>query len=117
MTISALTHENSDALGFAVSGDVTKDDYDVLTPAVARSVEESGTTRLLLDLTDFRWEKVSAWGADLRFSHEFHDTIAKLAIVGDRKWEEYLARVCAPFYARQARYFDSTVEAWAWLDD
>lgn len=117
MTIAALAHGDSNALGFKVSGDVTKEDYDVLTPAVAHAVQESGTTRLLLDLTDFRWEKVNAWADDLRFSHQFHDKITKMAIVGDRKWEEHLARLCAPFYAQQAKYFATDAEAWTWLDD
>lgn len=71
--------------------------------------------KLMLDLTDFRWERVGAWGADLRFGHEFHEEVARRAIVGHTKWEEHLAHLAAPFYAQQAAYFDDQDAAWAWL--
>jgi hypothetical protein len=116
MTITRSDRSTGDTLGFHVSGDVTKADYDVLTPAVAAAVDQHGSVNLMLDLTDFHWEKVSAWGADLRFGHEYHDKIDRLAIVGDRKWEEHLTHICTPFYAKNARYFEDEAAAWTWLD-
>lgn len=80
-----------DILGFVVSGDVTKADYDVSTPAVEAAVEERGTVKLLLGLTDFRWEKVGAWGADLHFGPELHGKVALMAILDHEKWDEHLA--------------------------
>ncbi|MGA7688981.1 MAG: STAS/SEC14 domain-containing protein [Jiangellales bacterium] len=113
--IEELSASHDHVLGFRVSGDITKEDYDVLTPAVATAAQ-NGSVRLLLDLTDFRWEKVDAWGADLHFGHEFHDAIERMAIVGDHAWEKYLARMAQPFYAREARFFSTGDEAWAWMD-
>ena len=72
--------------------------------------------RLLLDLTDFHWEKVSAWGADLRFGREYHDKIDRVAIVGDKRWEKHLASLASPWYARDSKYFDNDTDAWGWLD-
>ncbi|GAA4063771.1 SpoIIAA family protein [Agromyces indicus] len=115
MTITQSDRSSGDILGFVVSGDVTKADYDVLTPAVEAAVEEHGEVKLMLDLTDFRWEKVGAWGADLRFGHEFHEKVARMAIVGHKKWEERLALLASPFYAREAAYFEDPDAAWAWL--
>lgn len=115
MTITKLDSSDGGVLGFKVSGDVTKADYETLTPAVAEAVEQHGTVDLLLDLTDFHWEKVSAWGSDLRFGHEFHDKIERLAIVGNRAWEKHLASLASPFYAKQSAYFDNDAAAWAWL--
>ena len=96
MTMTRSDRSTGDTLGFVVSGDVTKADYEVLTPAVAEAVEQHGAVKLMLDLTDFGWERASAWGADLRFGHEFHDKIARLAIVGDKKWEQLLTRRLSP---------------------
>ena len=115
MPITIMDRSEGNALGFEASGDVTKADYEVLTPAVADAVEHHGSVNVLLDLTDFHWEKVEAWGADLRFGHEFHDKIDRLAIVGNKRWERHLAQVCAPFYAREASFFDDQGDAWAWL--
>lgn len=115
MTITRSDRSAGSTLGFEVSGEVTRDDYRVLTPAVEAVVEQHGTVNLLLDLTGFRWEKVSAWGADLHFGHELHDKIARMAIVGDKKWEQHLAHLATPFYARDAEYFDNDDDAWEWL--
>ncbi|WP_400994835.1 STAS/SEC14 domain-containing protein [Agromyces sp. GXQ0307] len=115
MTITQSDRSSGNILGFVVSGDVTRADYDVLTPAVAAAVEEHGTVKLMVDLTDFTWEKIGAWGSDLNFGHEFHEKIDRMAIVGNKKWEEYLARLASPFYAKEAAYFDDQDAAWAWL--
>jgi len=106
MTITQSDRSTGDTLGFVVAGDVTKADYDVLTPAVESAVEEHGTVKLMLDLTDFRWEKIGAWGADLHFGREFHEKVARMAIVGHKKWEERLAHLATPFCAQEAASFD-----------
>ncbi|MEZ5170629.1 MAG: STAS/SEC14 domain-containing protein [Acidimicrobiia bacterium] len=112
-----MDRSSGSTLGFKVSGDVSKEDYAVLTPAVEAAVADTGSVNLLCDLTDFHWEKVSAWGSDLHFGHEYHDKIEKMAIVGNRKWQEYLTKIASPFYAKEAQYFDSDDDAWAWLEN
>ncbi|GAA1856556.1 STAS/SEC14 domain-containing protein [Microbacterium koreense] len=115
MTIALSEKSSGNVLGFVVTGDITKEDYEVLTPAVEKAVEEHGRVRLMLDLTGFRWERVSAWGADLHFGHTLHSKIDKLAIVGDKKWEEWLAHLSTPFYAKEASFFHAEGDAFAWL--
>ncbi len=81
--------------------------------------EEHGDVRLLLDLTQFHWEKLSAWGEDWRFGRKFHDVITKMAIVGDKKWEKWLTKLAGPFYAKEARFFypHQIDEALKWLKE
>lgn len=116
MAITRSPRSAGKVLGFEVSGEVTTQDYEVLTPAVEAAVREFGTVRLLCDLTGFQWEKVSAWGSDFHFGHEFHHKIERMAIVGDKKWEEMVTHLAAPFYAQEARFFDDEDAAFAWLE-
>lgn len=39
-----------------------------------------------------------------------------MAIVGDKKWQKWATHLAAPFYAREAQYFDAedAESAWAW---
>lgn len=113
--ITKLDRSHDNVLGFAVSGDVTKADYDVLTPAVESALTHADSVRLLLDLTEFHWEKVEAWGADLGFGHEFRHRIARMAIVGDKAWEKYLAHLAQPFYAEDTAFFQDIDQAWSWV--
>jgi hypothetical protein len=114
--IETMERSSGSNLGYVISGTVTKADYETLVPAVAAAVKEHGTVSLLLDLTDFHWEKISAWGSDLNFGKEYHDKIDKMAIVGDKKWEKHLTKLAQPYYAQEAEYFDAADDGWDWLE-
>lgn len=113
--IEKLPRSSGASLGFRAVGDVTAADYEVMQPLVQEAVDAHGSVRLLLDLREFHWEKVEAWGADLRFGRQFKDSIERLAILGDRTWEKWLARLAEPFYARESKYFSDEDEAWDWV--
>lgn len=112
--IQQMGQSEDNVLGYRVVGDITKADYTGLVPAVEAAVKSYGAIRLLLDLSDFKWEKVDAWGADFRFGHEFKDKIERMALVGNESWGKYLTKLAAPFYAQQAEWFTDVDEAWAW---
>lgn len=114
--IEKMSRSHGSVLGFRVSGDVARADYEILEPAVQDIVDELGSVRLLLDLMDFHWEKVEAWGADLRFGMKYHRSIGRMALVGQHDWEKWLTRLAEPFYAREAKYFADVDLAWEWLD-
>jgi SpoIIAA-like len=116
--IEKLSRSHDSVLGFRVSGDVMRADYDVLFPATEEVVDTAGAVRMLLDLRELRWEKAEAWGADLKFGREFRHAIQRMALVGDHAWEKWMARIAEPIgYAEEIRYFTDDEEAWVWLDE
>jgi hypothetical protein len=115
--IEEIERSEKNVLGFRAVGDITKEDYSTLGTAVEEAVDEYGDIDLVLDLTDFKWEKVEAWGADLHFGHEYHDKIEKMALVGDHSWVKFLAKIADPFYAKEAEWFAETADAWKWVED
>ncbi|MCK4900989.1 MAG: STAS/SEC14 domain-containing protein [Anaerolineales bacterium] len=112
-----LNQSSGNVLGYKVVGTITKADYKTMLPEVEALVEQEGHIRLLLDMTEFKWEKVKAWGADWKFGHEYSEKIDKMAIVGDKKWQEWLAKVAEPFYAGEAKFYppDEAHDAWSRL--
>lgn len=106
-------------LGYKVAGTVTKADYETFVPEVDALVEREGSIRMLLDLTEFKWEAVGAWLADWKFGRKYHEKIEKMALVGDKKWEEWLAKLAEPLYAREVKLFHSAERdaAWKWVRD
>ena len=115
--IEQLQGSGGNTLGFRVSGAVSKADYDILRPATEAALESNDEIHLLLDLTDFGHEKVSAWKADLQFGRDFHKRIARLAVVGDGLTERLIADVAHPFYAQESKHFSDVDAAWAWLEE
>ncbi|MDX2379756.1 MAG: STAS/SEC14 domain-containing protein [Acidimicrobiia bacterium] len=114
--IETMERSTGNVLGYTVSGDMTKADYQTLVPAVEAAIKAHGSVSLLFDLTGFHWEKVNAWGSDLNFGKQFHADVDKMAIVGDKGWERHIAKLAQPYYAREAKYFETDDDAWDWLN-
>ena len=113
--ITKLEESSGSVVGYRFSGAIGKEDYAVLVPEMEKIVADNGEARILCDLTGFTSERPSAWLDDLRFGKEFHSKISKMAIVGEHHWEKVIAKIAAPFYAREARYFPMAEPAWEWL--
>ena len=100
-----------------VSGTLTAADYEHFVPEVDRLVRQDGPLRVLFDMTGLHGWTAGALWADTKFAaHHFHD-IDRLAVVGDKKWQEGMAAFCKPFTKATVRYFDhaDSARARAWL--
>jgi hypothetical protein len=115
--LEKLSESSGSVVGYKAVGKVTPEDYQKLGPEVQALVDQYDYVYLLLDLQEFAGEEVKAWLPDLKFGHRFHDKIAKMAIVGDKRWEKWLTALADPFYAKEANFFhpEEMDEAWAWL--
>jgi hypothetical protein len=116
--IEKLAASSGNVVGYKAIGTITASDYMKLEPEVKALVEKEGSSiRMLIDLSEFKWEKMEAWLHDLKFGSEFHHEIQKMAIVGDKTWEKWITHLAKPFYARDAKFFHSADidKAWAWL--
>ena len=115
--LQKLDQSSGAVVGYKVLGKVTAEDYQELEPAIQLLVDKYDSVYLLLDLQEFAGEEVKAWLPDLKFGHRFHDKIEKMAIVGDKRWQKWLAALASPWYAHDTRFFhpDETDKAWAWL--
>jgi hypothetical protein len=115
--IQKLAESSGNVVGYKAIGEITASDYLKLEPEVRDLVEKEGNVRMLIDLTEFQWEKMEAWLQDLEFGYKFHNKITKMAIVGNKTWEKWLTALARPFYARDAKFFytNDIDKAWAWL--
>lgn len=113
-----LTQSSGNLLGYEVIGKLTQDDYATVTAQATALLQQDSKIRLLLDLTAFEGEEKEALGPHRRFRHTQRRNIAKMAVVGDKKWHEWvMAFVDLYYYARESRFFatDQRQAAWEWL--
>ena len=115
--LEKLSQSSGNILGYKVVGTIIKEDYTALTAEVEALLQQESSICLLLDLEEFEGEKIKAWGADFKFGHEYRKKIARMAIVGDKKWQEWMTALVDPFYAREAEFFPTgeRAAAWEWL--
>ena len=117
--IEQLPQSSEKVLGFKMSGKLHDEDYKKFVPVIDAAVAKQGKVRLLAEFHDFHgWDLHALWD-DIKFAATHCTKIDRIALVGDRKWEEWMAKVCKPFTLAKVRYFDvSEVEAaWAWLGE
>jgi hypothetical protein len=57
------------------------------------------------------------WEIRVKFSTTHCTKIERIALVGDKAWEKWMAGVCKPFTMAKVRYFEPAEidAAWAWL--
>jgi hypothetical protein len=82
-------------------------------------VAQQGKIRLLAQFHDFQgWDLHALWD-DIKFSATHCTKIDRFALVGDKKWEQWMAKVCKPFTMAKIRYFDASElsAAQTWLDE
>lgn len=89
-----------------MTGKLEKIDYDSLLPLLKERIGRSGTINLYWELRDFEGWTWDALGADARFNVEHKDDFLRIAMVGERKWHEWMTKLMKLFTSPEVRYFD-----------
>ena len=117
MMIEQLTGLPAHTVGFKLSGKLREEDYKKFVPMVDTELAKEGKVNVLAQFHDFHgWDLHALWD-DIKFSTTHCTKIKRIAIVGDKTWEKWMATVCKPFTLAAIRYFDALeIEAAkAWL--
>jgi len=117
--MAAMLSEKDDGklLEVRVTGKLSHDDYQNFVPAFERLTGRHGKIRVLFEMADFHgWSAGALWD-DLKFDLKHFSDIERLALVGDKKWEQGMSVFCRPFTSAKVRFFDSAAiqDARAWL--
>ena len=112
-----LSQTEDGFVAMKATGELTKEDYDSFVPAFERIAEAKRPLRILIELEDFRGWTLGALWEELKFDITHQDDLGRVAIVGDRAWEDWGTRLSKPFFKAEMRYFDRAqlAEAEAWL--
>lgn len=117
--IEQLPSPSEKVLAFKMSGKLHDEDYKTFVPLVDAAVSKEGKVRLLAQFHNFQgWDTHAMWD-DIKFATTHCRVIERIAMVGEARWEAWMAKVCRPFTMASIRYFDASKidEAWAWLNE
>lgn len=106
-------------VGLTLCGKLHDEDYKEFVPTMETILTAEGKVRLFVQYEDFHgWDMHAAWD-DLKFSLKHYADFERIAMVGDRKWEKWMANFSRPFTKAKVKYFDrSEVDAaWKWLEE
>jgi SpoIIAA-like len=118
MAIKLTEKLDGKILEVSVSGKLTDQDYQMFVPEFDRLAKQHGKIRVLFEMCQFHgWEAKAAWD-DLKLGVKYYRDIERLAMVGENKWQQWMAAFCRPFTTAEIRYFDHSAlaEARAWIE-
>ena len=106
-------------VGLMLVGKLHDEDYKQVLPKMESILTAEGKVRLFIQLEDFQgWDLRAAWD-DLTFNLKHWADFERIAMVGDRKWEKWMANFCKAFMKAEVRCFDSSEidAAWNWIQE
>jgi hypothetical protein len=115
--IAEIPQTSPKVLGFKMSGKLHDEDYKTFVPMVDAAVAQQGKIRLLAQFEDFHgWDMHALWD-DIKFATTHCLAIERIALVGEKTWQKWMAKICKPFTMAKIKYFDTAEleDAKAWL--
>ena len=117
--IELLETRSPKVVGFRCSGVLHDEDYKTLEVRLEDVIKSEGAASLFAQFDDFHgWDLHAAWDeVKIAFKHS-HD-FEKIAMVGDKQWEAWMAKLTSWFTSAKVKYFDiSDIDrAWYWVED
>jgi SpoIIAA-like len=105
-------------IGLKISGKLLHEDYRKFVPMLEKLIEEHGSIRCLIEMTDLHGIELRALWDEVKFDVRHARQIERCAVVGDRAWEAWTTNLARPiFFKAEIRYFDASErdKAWEWI--
>jgi hypothetical protein len=109
--------ENVFFVTLKATGTLTHEDYLVITPMLegALSQVDQPQVSLFLDATELDgWDLHAAWD-DLKLGLNHKSEFERVAILGNKHWQEWATKVGSWFIAGEIKYFEDQDDALKWL--
>jgi len=100
-------------------GKLTHADYQVITPMIDAALQGVSDPKIkaLFDVTQMQgWELRAAWD-DFKLGLKHGSEFEKIAIYGNKHWQEIIAGIGSWFISGQVEYFDEYQQALDWLNE
>ena len=100
-----------------MQGKLTHKDYVLFVPIVDKALKEAKGLEadLLIDLRKFSgWEMLAAWD-DLKFGLKHRNDFTKMAIIGEKKWEEVSVQMMSHLMKGKTKHFKKREKALSWI--
>ena len=98
---------------------MTDADYKALIPRLEAAIDRHGSIRLLVDMGEFKGIELQAVWDDFAFGIKHWNDLERMALVGDKRWQELSAKSFNRLTKGDIRYFDlaDANAARAWIEE
>lgn len=113
-----ILRDEGNLIAVRLSGKLYDADYTQFEPVIFAAAEK-GKLHLLVEMTDLQgWDRHALWD-DIQLDARLGENIERLAFIGNKEWQTWMARICKPFTRAMIEYFEANdaADAWAWVQD
>ena len=112
-----LKEGSKNILGFRITGGISRRQKEQICRVLEKQISESGKIRLLLVIEPHRKMDAESLLLDLNFTLNYSDDIERMALIGNKVWEETWMALFGLFSRIRVEYFDRSEikAAWKWI--
>jgi len=115
-----LERSSGNVIGVRVSGKLLHEDYKQFVPKLEAIIKEHGSLRCVCELEDFHGIEFHALWDEMKFDVKHCRDIERCAIVGAKRWQEWMAKLGKLiFWSAEMKFFDASEsdKAWEWVEE
>lgn len=103
-----LEHCDGNLLVLTMAGTVSQDDYEQLVPRLESEMDVHDEIRLVCDVTEMESVTPPAIWEDVKFDLRHRKDFGRVAVVGSRRWHDWVTQMFKPIAEGVVRTFDAT---------
>jgi len=104
--IEILPQTSDDLLAVCVSQKFTEDDVSLYRSLIKERIEKNGFARLYFEMIEFDGWEIKSFVENAVFDIKYGSQFGKVAMVGEKIWQEWAARLASPVKKEGIKYFD-----------
>lgn len=115
--LQLLEESKDDLVAMSLSGPVDRRDYDKMLPTLEAKIKQYGKINLYAEVHQVEAYTLRALWEDLKFDVRHLTDFRKVAIVGDKKWMDWVTSMASAFTTAKLKYFEpgQKIQAMNWL--
>lgn len=100
------------------SGKYTKKDNQRVFPELEAALEDHGKLHFYMEIGDLSGAEFGALKEDLLFDIKHKDRYGRIAVVGERSWQEWATKLSDFFFDAPVRFYEKAEanDAWNWVN-
>lgn len=117
--IQLLNTKKENLIAAKINGKITKSDIQKIHPIIHNIIEKGHRVDFYFELEDLHGYDLKGLWEDLKVDAAHLSDYGKMAFVGDKKWQEWVAKATDLFTSSEVKYFDSQdqEEAKNWIQN
>ena len=99
--IQIINTEKDNLISAKISGEISKNDVEKIHPLIHNIIEKGKKVDFYFEMEDFEGYTLKGFWEDIKVDSAHISDYGKMAFVGEKKWQEWVAKATDFFHLRK----------------